>query len=336
MFGQTETGLVYRDEERAAQIVDDLRVINADVVGLTEIWDDDLRRGIQTTLTDRYPYAHASPSGAGIADIAEALREQWPRLAPPLLARIEGMVDFFGQSHYRVRDDGLWERALGVFSEDLRFRALKSLFRLPNAWGAGLLLLSKYPIVRGRFHPHPITSGLECFTRKGVLETNIELPTGTQVTTLLTHLQQGRTAKDIQARRLQVNQIAALQEASDNPTIVMGDFNITAERAETGEMTPEFVWMRRRLRMGDAYRTVHPDARTKHGFTYEPNNPLAVRFGVVGSPDEIAERIDLLLLGGLEARRAQVLRDGFRIRDGDPTSDHLPLWARVGAAALAA
>lgn len=58
-----ETGFYFRDEERFSRIVERLRTSGADVIGLTEVWDDAMRVEMEAELRSEYPYSVASPAG---------------------------------------------------------------------------------------------------------------------------------------------------------------------------------------------------------------------------------------------------------------------------------
>ncbi len=342
LFGRTgmvegeETGLVYLDEYRADQIIARLRDVQPDVIGLTEVWDEALAKRIVAGLEDIYPYQVGAPYGGGIQDILTSLELRWPRTARLLRPRVKGMVRHFAQSHYGVPESRFLSGALGLISEDRRFWALKEGFGLPPAWGAGLLLLSKHPITDHHFYPHPVTTGLERFTQKGVLRATVSLDREKEANVFLTHAQEGEYAEAVDARRQQVLQLEDLVEASEYPSVVMGDLNVQAEQIDlkTGlwTMTAQYEWMMERfarLSLLDGFRHLYGEVPERPGYTYDHENELAEKFGVAGA-DQGQSRIDYIFLAGLRALTSQVLRNPFIAdQDDSPLSDHFPLLAQV-------
>lgn len=69
-----ETGFYFRDEERFPRIVERLRTSGADVIGLTEVWDDAMRRGDG----GRAPFRISLQRGvAGRQDSSSGRAEAW-------------------------------------------------------------------------------------------------------------------------------------------------------------------------------------------------------------------------------------------------------------------
>ncbi len=330
IFGRTgsingvETGLVLDDDLRTEQIAMQLRQLRPDVVGLTEMWDDELRGALQENLQDIYPYQVRSPNAGGIPDIIESLHSRWPRATQLLLDNVEDIVEFFAQTNYNV-DRGLLRSAFKYFiKEDWMHWGLKEAFRLPDVWGSGLLILSRYPLSDAIFYPYQARADAERFARKGTLKADVNPPGQKSYTVYVTHAQQGESLQAITARKKQLEQIRALVEEAIYPAVVMGDLNDVRYR-----------WMARKLGLVDSFRLLHPDEQARPGYTYDHNNRFAVKFGVKGAPNEGKRRIDYIYTDGvLQAKKSRVRREEFRDpRTGHDSSDHFAVETEIAAPA---
>ena len=324
MVGERETGLVFHDEHRAEQIAGQLRCLSSDVVGLTEVWDDRIRLDLESELADIYPYRLNSPSAQGIADVINSLRTRWPRGSRPLCENAEDIVDFFSQSHYSVGSGGLLRSILKyVYKEDWMTWALKGALRLPNVWGAGLLILSKYPLSNFDFFLHPVRADLERFAGKGTLKADVHVPGHDPISTFLTHAQEGTSREAVAARTAQIAHISSLAARAMHPVVVMGDLNDTREH-----------WLARQFGLQDSFRTAHPNGQIRPGYTYDHNNPYAAKLGVLAAPHEQRLRIDYVLSDiALKVLKSRVLRQEFQDeRGGYDLSDHFPIETEFVAA----
>lgn len=307
-----ETGLVYKDEDRASQICARIRKNPRDVVGFNEVWDEELGNGIENSLKDIYPYRVRSPYAQGIQEIVG----KWP-----MLSRCAGwMVHCIGKGHYNV-GGGLY-----CFNENW-LRVPRKLLGIQNFLGAGLLLLSRYPIESSEFIPYSAKAGLGEWVQKGIIEAAIRFPHDSAVTVALTHLQEGTSMDAKEARGKQLNQLAAVDADVD-----MGDFNIKADQ------TREYQWAQRQLGLIDSYRVVHPDPVSDPGYTYEhnsPKNPYADKLGVKSAPGEGSQRIDLMFAKNKKFRplSCRVPAEEFISDEGDYfLSDHHPVEATFAEA----
>jgi endonuclease/exonuclease/phosphatase family metal-dependent hydrolase len=284
--GDRETKLVYEDEKRADQICSRLRKNPHDVVGLNEVWDEELGRGMIESLQDLYPYHLDSPSAEGIQGIVRDLETKWPRLAQLLLPHIDGVIDFLVARHYDV-GRCLWLSALKFcIREDWMTWTMEHILRLRKFVGAGLLFLSRYPIESWEFLPYPFRADLDRMSGKGILKAVVRTPEGRPLTVALTHLQEGASAAARKVRRRQIDRLAGV-----DPDVAMGDFNIQADQ------TREYQWARERLGLVDSYRTVHPDPFSEPGYTYEHNSPKNLyvqKLGIASAPGQGSRRIDFL------------------------------------------
>jgi endonuclease/exonuclease/phosphatase family protein len=221
-----ETGFYYRDEERFPKIVESLRTSGADVIGVSELWDDDMRAEMQAELRGEYPHSISSPSGRGIGRAISDFQESWPRLAGLLFGSCGGVVNYFTKSHYTEGKPGLLS-ALGSFlSEDLIVRALAQWLRSGPVWGAGLLFLSRHPIDSGGFFPHETRADWEMLAGKGVIEATVDAGQGVPWTFSLGHYQEGVSPRAEQARDSQIRRARARTRSVSGPLTHMGDFNV--------------------------------------------------------------------------------------------------------------
>lgn len=339
MVGDRETGLVFNDAERAVEISDRIRTTGADVVGLTEVWDDELRQEIEGRLAGTYPFRAGSPSARGIREVIELVRHLWPRGSRVLTPYVEEIVDYFATSHYAVEGRWLQGALRCFFREDQVASLLERIFHRPHFWGAGLLLLSRHPFDSSDFLPHPARADLERLARKGVLRAVIRSSEGSATTVLLTHMQEGDSLAARAARREQIRHLKKLAGSSPPPVVIMGDFNVDAEphdqrgNGSTLPASAEYLWMRRELGLRDAYREIHPDPAEKPGHTYDHDNPYAARLGVTSSSGKRRQRIDYVLhTPDLRASASRVLLDEFLHPSGDYyLSDHFPVLAELVA-----
>lgn len=323
LFGQTarffangslrETNFYFHDADRVPQIAASVLETGADVVGFTEIWDDDARERLQRELRGRYPHSATSPSAPGIGRILQKTYENWPRLAPS----IDGAVSRFTRRHYGVAKTGLATGLAATLSpyltEDRMGRALSTVLRSGPVWGAGLLLLSRYPISSSLFFPHPARADWEHLAAKGVLWTLIELPGGRHARISLSHYQEGESAEARAARKEQILKTRKALEFFRRPTLCLGDFNVVGG-------TPEHGWMMSALGLFDPGREP----------TYRDPNPYQEKLGAPGPERPHARRLDYTLHGPeWTVLESSVPRDDFWSGEGGfPLSDHDPVLTR--------
>lgn len=326
MFAGRETGLVFHDESRAEQIAARIRNESADIVGLTEVWDENLARGLVSELGDRYPYHLGTPAYQGIQDIVNHIERRWPTGTNFLLKHTEAIVDFFSQSHYQVRDDNILSGALRFIEEDTKTAFVKRLLSLPHVWGAGLLLFSRYPVSQVGFIPFEVSADLERFAGKGILKAVVHRPQQSPALVALTHAQEGESKRAMAARAQQILQMKELVEQSEYPAIAMGDFNVMARGLE-------YRWMVEQLGLLDTFRALHGKRANEDGYTYDHDNPYAVKLGVKRARGQGQRRIDYIFSNtSWQPHESRVLRDEFRDEHlGFFLSDHFPVAAWLTA-----
>lgn len=309
-----ETGFYYRDEERLPQLIDGLKRSDADVIGLTEVWDEGMAREIRESLKGEYPYQAGSPAAAGIGRAIGDFQERWPRLASLFFGPSGGVVNYFTKSHYTPAKPSFLSEVGSFLSEDLFVRGLSRWLRSDPVWGAGLLFLSRYPIVSSAFHPHPQRAEWEMLAEKGVLEATVQAERGIEVTLSLGHYQEGQSTRAAFARSEQIRRARERTLPDHRPLIHFGDFNVAAGSSE-------YRAMNRVLSLEDVVA----------GDTYLEPNPYQDKLQAPRSQRVRGQRIDYIFhTDDLMVESARVLRKEFRSRDGSyDLSDHLPLWARL-------
>ncbi len=334
-----DTDLVTRPEYRAEAIVNRIENLSEtpDVFGFTEIWDDGLRRQMQESLSHIYPYAATSPVGRGINQLIDSIRGRWPRTTRWIAGeasfedKVRDLVHYITHDHYDSTDakpdKSLLQGAMGLFPEDWKMLAARRGLGLPAAWGAGLLLLSKYPLENPEFFMHPRYVELERFTQKGVLQAAMQHPSLGPITLLLTHMQEAKSVRAERAQLAQLQQIARLAEASLYPVIGLGDFNIEAS-------LPVYQQMLSILNLSDSYREIHPDVQEKPGYTFDGNTPFSRKRDLrKRAPDAWRQRLDYILrCSALRAVASRVLeREFFDDKWGEFLSDHFGVFSTFQA-----
>jgi len=106
--------------------------------------------------------------------------------------------------------------------------------------GSGLITFSKHPIVNVESEDFEdcngcTSDGNDCYADKGMILTDIELPCGTIISNLNTHLDSSDDQDDIDARRSQLEQMKEFLDANvdeDDVLLLSGDFNINRNSIE--------------------------------------------------------------------------------------------------------
>ena len=277
MFGEANEligidfgGVQFHDRRRLDEFIRMVQEENPlpDVIGLNEMWDEELIEHLERELRELFPYsARGSVSSA------------WS-LAPDTKAamnEVQGELDYLALPFYWG-----WE-------------ILQGLGRLfgGNLLGSGLVLLSRYPIVGHKFIPYAAEAGLiESASEKGVLIATIQPPhVDVIVGVMLTHTQAGD--EDV-VRRDQLGQLAdianGLRRISPRMALLaMGDINVIGEDT-VGNPTSEYKDMINLLSLDDTWRHLNP---ASPGVTYDlSNNQLASHFREDG---DRTSRLDYIL-----------------------------------------
>lgn len=307
-----ETPFYYRDEERFPQIVRALRQTEASVVGLTEVWDDEMRAEMVGSLKDLYPYHATSPAAPGIGRAIMDFQENWPQLAEALFGARGGVVNRFTRGHYTPETSGCLAGLMHYFSEVHLPKALSRWLRSGPVWGAGLLLLSRSPIVAADFHPHETRTDWEVLADKGVLEATVQVDRGLDLTFSLGHYQEGVSSRAAETRGRQIHRARTRTQDRPSSLIHFGDFNVPA-------VTHEYRSLKNIMSLKDV------DA----GDTYREPNPFQDKLQAPRSRQPHSQRIDYIFHSpDLLLRSAKVLREELRSEDGEyGLSDHDALLA---------
>ena len=265
-FGKVQ----FHDRRRLNEFIRNVQEENPlpDVIGLNEMWDEDLIEHLEGELGELFPYS-----------VRGSVNSAWS-LAPDTEAamhEIQGELDYLALPFYWG-----WEILQG----------LGRLF-VGNFIGSGLVLLSRYPIVGHKFIPYAAEAGFwESRAEKGVLIAIIQPPhVDAIVGVLLTHTQAGD--EDV-VRRDQLGQLAdianGLRQLSPRMALLaMGDINVMGEDT-VGNPTSEYKDMINLLSLDDTWRHLNPASL---GMTYDlSNNQLAIHFCEDG---DRTSRLDYIL-----------------------------------------
>lgn len=134
--------------------------------------------------------------------------------------------------------------------------------RHPLFLNSGKVVFSSNQITKTDFKRFLNCRGFQCFSRKGILYTQIQLPSGQLVDVFTTHLQ--AFEKDYLIRKWQLERLSSfVAEKNDGslPIIFTGDFNVIGETSEYQEL------MQTMNGFTDVYRDFHPH---DPGMTYNP------------------------------------------------------------------
>lgn len=147
--------------------------------------------------------------------------------------------------------------------------------------GSGLLLLSKWNIIRPSFTQYIDLVGSDNWSQKGFIQADIVHDTKILIRLLFTHTQAGVGEEEVKTRRSNFAQlytaIRSINLSDKKPLLVAGDLNVIAElipgapAKEYKEICNNFG----KLGLVDVYRIRNPDVSSNHGFTYNgPRNKL--------------------------------------------------------------
>jgi endonuclease/exonuclease/phosphatase family metal-dependent hydrolase len=91
---------------------------------------------------------------------------------------------------------------------------------------SGLAVLSRWTVGDSRLHVFTRASGFDQFKSKGLLQTELAIPSVGRVLLLDTHLQSGRSEHASAVRSSQIDEILSVVGAVDEPVVLVGDFNL--------------------------------------------------------------------------------------------------------------
>jgi endonuclease/exonuclease/phosphatase family metal-dependent hydrolase len=200
--------------------------------------------------------------------------------------------------------------------------------------GSGLLLLSRFPLSHISFTKYTSLVGSDSLSQKGFIIATVEVG-GQKLLIACTHVQADDNSAAIEARKSNISQLKnGISNAAgvSTPVILLGDLNIIGEN-QSGTPTDEYKSLcdtLKSLQMSDSYPTLHPDATSAPGYTYDAvNNKLIARFAPSDANNKVRERLDYIFVRGITPTSVTVL-DSFTFQPPDETaewdlSDHYPL-----------
>lgn len=104
---------------------------------------------------------------------------------------------------------------------------------LPDgAHDSGLAMLTHWGFTTGPLHVFAHAAGFDAWKSKGVQPTQVDVPEVGRLLVLNTHLQAGRGRLASRARAHQVDELLALVDASNEPVLMVGDFNLYDDLAD--------------------------------------------------------------------------------------------------------
>jgi hypothetical protein len=180
-------------------------------------------------------------------------------------------------------------------------------------WGAGLLFLSRHPIVEAQFHPHTVRADWEMLAAKGSIEARVRGLDGVEWTYWVEHLQEGVTARAERARCAQAWSSGERTRGVTGPLVRMADDNVPSG-------TREHHLIKRALRLNEVVT----------GDTYIEPNHFQDKLQAPRAANTQGQRIDYFYHGdAVMLHSAEVLWDRFSSRDGTiGQSDHARIRAR--------
>ncbi|MGE0616369.1 MAG: sphingomyelin phosphodiesterase [Bacteriovoracia bacterium] len=199
--------------------------------------------------------------------------------------------------------------------------------------GNGLITLSRYPIVKKGFREFRDCTGFDCFAKKGVLWTRLNLGAGRALDVYNTHLNAwDKGIGGDEGMRVRMSQIMELgmfiwQNSSGVPFVLMGDMNAEAD-------SPEYERIRALTHGVDVYRVANGasgDPEIAHGPTYVAGENSWI-------PDFMKafvkpQRIDYIWVSGARDLKVREARRNYMLVDHDGErvnlSDHFGVETEI-------
>lgn len=211
-------------------------------------------------------------------------------------------------------------------NENYRCSKRSLIFFRHDCYG-GLMILSKHPIMRQKFHPFPRKKGMifyEKIGKKGVMFAILDTPIG-EVCVINTHMYAGRSEKSELNRQHQIefiNQIIEKEKLNQYPLFLIGDFNV-----EHPDVTKE----------GNAKSTVYPYVLNEMGFvdTVEQLDESMLTYSKElndwAHPSEGNQKLDYIFFKSNKST-IQVEKTKVIFNKGKFLSDHFGLYSifRIG------
>lgn len=303
------TALYKNDSERRQHVAREILEIDADHVGIAELWDQQGASEMNEILAERYPYHVFAPFAPGIPLIVQSVKNLLARSGLPTLSTLGRYLSSKTAFLTRIGVETCTEGKKSMMSEVLTHffekwvdsdriaREVKRWLHLPFYFGGGIAFWSKRRILRHTYHPHTASAGHEIFAQKGTIEATFWDKDGGPTTALVSHLQAGNSPSSATARKHQRTDVLRLAQSRKERILLMGDFNDDLD-LRGAEFHP----------LQDACRIIHPDTHIYPGATHDPDRPFPLVHDKA-QPINKGDRIDGMFLKRLTAQAFEVIRD---------------------------
>jgi len=184
---------------------------------------------------------------------------------------------------------------------------------------SGLMVASKWPIVRTEKIVFDRCSGTDCLANKGALLTRLEVDGLGEIDVVATHLN-AAGGDGLRSRQLaQILELVA-RESGDRPVILAGDFNFHSESDPYYDLSIDEGF---RDSFAE-YRDVHPELSPIEwfGLTFDPDRNLNLK---LEGPFRRGDRLDYIWVKDHGRTETRVKRSGLvldRLVSGMHLSDH--------------
>jgi endonuclease/exonuclease/phosphatase family metal-dependent hydrolase len=184
---------------------------------------------------------------------------------------------------------------------------------------SGLMIASKWPIVRSEKMVFDRCSGTDCLANKGALLTRLDVDGVGEVDVVATHL---NAAGGDSLRSQQLAQILELvaRESGDRPVILAGDFNFHSESDPYYDLSVDEGYRDSFAEYRDARPELSP--MEWFGFTFDPDRNLNLK---LEAPFRRGDRLDYIWVKDHGRTETRVKRSGLvldRQVSGMHLSDH--------------
>ena len=162
--------------------------------------------------------------------------------------------------------------------------------------------------------------GDDCLSRKGALLVILQLPDGTQVNLVATHLN-ARGGDPIRIDQLeQIRELIRIHANPEAPLILAGDLNFQPS-------SEPYSWMLRTLGVEDAWANTHP--ASEPGYTYDAfENPYAHDYAIRTHFPLSKERIDFQMFRAGTRNSIRAVETRLILNERPWYSDHYGLYAQ--------